>query len=188
MANRVRPIDEADYRTTVQLLEIGRELRIARLASGRRLVDVGRAIGASAAQVSRLERGRIRNIGYRQLARGAAVVGLRLSIRAYPGGRRLLDQPQLALLEDLRGRAAGARTWRTEVPMPIPGDLRAADATAEIDGRLVMFELWTRLTDFQAQTRAAQLKRRDLGAERLIIVLRASQANRRAVRLAGVRA
>ena len=46
-------------------------------------------------------------------------------------------------------------------------------------------ELWTRLADWQAQSRSALLKHRDLGTDRLIVVLRDTRANREALRQAG---
>jgi hypothetical protein len=70
--------------------------------------------------------------------------------------------------------------------MPIAGDYRAADARATIPGCSVAIELWTRLADVQAQTRAALLKGRDLRAHRVLLVVRASRANRLALREAGV--
>ena len=57
--------------------------------------------------------------------------------------------------------------------------------TATRPGCTIACELWTRLADWQAQSRAALLKQRDLGADRLVIVLRASRANRAALREAG---
>lgn len=45
-----------------------------------------------------------------------------------------------------------------------------------------MVEALTRLSDFQAQSRAAILKKRDLGAARLILLVAATSANRRALR------
>ena len=69
--------------------------------------------------------------------------------------------------------------------MPIAGDLRAADARATIAGCSIVCELWTRLADWQAQCRATLLKQRDLGADRALIVLRDTNANRAAVRDAG---
>lgn len=68
--------------------------------------------------------------------------------------------------------------------MPIPGDLRAADAVAAIPGCTLVIELWTRLADVQAQTRAALLKQRDLSADRVLVVLAATHANRDALRAA----
>ncbi len=68
--------------------------------------------------------------------------------------------------------------------MPQPGDLRAADARLSISGCVIACELWTRLADWQAQSRSALLKHRDLGSDRLLVVLRETRANRAAVRLA----
>jgi len=51
MANRTRRLPEADRLARWQLLEVGRELRIARLRAGLRLVDVGRAVHRSASML-----------------------------------------------------------------------------------------------------------------------------------------
>jgi len=48
-----------------------------------------------------------------------------------------------------------------------------------------MVEVMTRLADVQAQVRAARRKQRDLGAERLILVIGGTTANRRALTDAG---
>lgn len=167
-----------------QLTELGRELRVARLMGGRRQRDVARLVGTSVARISRLERGLVRTVSHRQLTLTAAAVGLKLYMRTYPGSRRVLDQPQLLLLAELRRRSHPAWRWETEVPMPIPGDLRAADARATVPGCTITFELWTRLADVQAQTRAALLKARDLHADRSVIVIAATRANRHALRAA----
>lgn len=185
MATRTNPLHEAARLTDWQLLEMGREIRVARVTGGRTQREIARRVGTSVARISRVERGLVRTITLSQLARIAAAVGLKLYLRAYPASRRLLDQPQLDLLAELRRRAHRSWHWRTEVPMPIAGDLRAADATATIPGCVVSVELWTRLADGQAQTRAALLKGRDLQAERVIIVLKATRANREALRQAG---
>lgn len=168
-----------------QIVEIGRELRVARIASGRRQVDVARGVGTSGAQVSRIERGHVKSVSHRLLALLAASSGLKLSLKAFPAGRRLLDKPQLELLAALRARAHASWQWRTEVPMPIGGDLRAGDAVATKPNCSVLAELLTRLSDYQGQTRPALLKQRDLGADRLILVLWGTAANRRALREAG---
>jgi transcriptional regulator with XRE-family HTH domain len=185
MATRTNPLHEADHRARRQLAELGRELRIARVTGGRTQSAVARAIGTSQAHVSQLERGRLSAVTYRQLALLGAAVGMNVSVRAFPAGRRLLDAPQLALLADLRARAHPSWRWATEVPIPLPGDFRAVDATAAIPGCVLACELWTRLADWQAQSRAALLKQRDLGADRLVVVLRGSRANRSALGQAG---
>lgn len=185
MATRTNPLHEATRLTSWQLAEAGREIRIARLIAGRTQAAVARSAGTSRSRISRIERGLERNISVRNLSRLCAATGLKLYVRAFPAGRRLLNQPQLKLLADLRSRTHAAWLWETEVPMPIAGDLRAADARATLRGCTVMFELWTRLASWEAQSRAAQLKQRDLKSDRLVIVLLGSRANREALRQAG---
>ena len=185
MSTRTNPLHEANRLTTWQLADIGREIRLARIMGGRTQASVARRVSTSTARISLVERGLVSTITYRQLARIGAAVGLKLSLRAFPATRRLLDQPQLGLLADLRRRSHSVWRWETEVPMPIAGDLRAADARASIRGCAVVFELWTRLADAQGQTRSAALKARDLGADRLIIVVKGTRANREALRQAG---
>ena len=186
MPNRSLPRTDALRLAAWQLTDIGREIRLVRVMSGRTQMEVGRAVGTSMGRISMVERGLVGSITYRQLAQISAALGLKLYLRAFPAGRRLLDQPQLDLLAALRARAHPAWTWATEVPMPIPGDLRAGDATATIPGCVVLCELWTRLADWQAQSRSALLKQRDLRADRLIVVLKGTRANREALRLAGL--
>lgn len=179
MANR-QSLRRDSERLGLHLLAVcGRELRVARLTSGLRQVDVGERLGRSASHVSRVEHGLIRTLTLPALARHAAVVGLRPWIRLYPTGSRPLDRGQIALLEMFRSRIATG--WRTqlEVPMPIAGDLRAADALISRPGCRCVVELITRLADLQTQTRAGRLKVRDLGADRLIVVVASTTTNRR---------
>ena len=185
MSNRRDRQSEAAQLVRRQLLDIGRELRMARFSAGMRLVDVARAARTSASTISRVERGLARRVSYERMAFVGTAVGMKVSVRAYPAGRRLLDTPQLRLFHLLRARAHASWGWRTEVQMPIPGDLRAADACATIPGCVVMFEIYTRFWDFQGQSRAALLEQRDLGAHRLVLVVGATTANRRALQEAG---
>jgi hypothetical protein len=142
-------------------------------------------LGCSQAQVSVTERGRRPSVRLLALYRHAAAVGLRLTLRAYPGGRRLLDAPQLALLNRFRARIAATWRWEQEVPVPIAGDLRAGDSRISIPECSILIEAVTRLADVQAQSRSARLKHRDLGTDRLSLRLSASRVNRHAVRDAG---
>lgn len=66
--------------------------------------------------------------------------------------------------------------------MPQRGDLRAADAVLRMPGCTIHVEAITRIVDVQYQLRQAQVKRRDLGADRLLILAGASTANRAALR------
>jgi len=184
MANRVMPQTEASHRLQMQLFEAVREIRVARLTSGLRLVDVAPRAGLSVSRLSELERGLAPAVELRQLARLGTAVGLRMWIRFFPLERHVLDAGQVALLERFHARIAPAWRWETEVPMPTRGDLRAVDARL-IGPVSIAVEAVTRLVDFQAQVRAANLKRRDLAADRLLLLLGGSGANRRAVQSVG---
>jgi transcriptional regulator with XRE-family HTH domain len=182
---RTNQLNEAAVQAAWSSQQIGRELRLARVTGGKTQSWVAGQIGCSQALISLVERGRRPAIRLLALHRHAAAVGLRLTVRAYPGGRRLLDAAQIALLNRFRARIAVLWRWEQEVPVPIAGDLRAADARISIPGCTILIEAWTRLADAQAQVRAARLKHRDLGTDRLLLVLTASHANRRALREAG---
>jgi transcriptional regulator with XRE-family HTH domain len=178
MANRTRPIYEATRLARWQLVEIGRELRLARLSAGMRQADVARLLGTSKSRICRVEHGHVTTLQLSALARHAAAVGLKPFIRLYPLGRRPLDRPQLELLGRFKQRLHPAWSWETEVPMPIVGDLRSGDCRIEIAGCSILVEAHTRLSDYQRQTAAAERKKRDLGADRLILLIGASHANR----------
>jgi hypothetical protein len=62
-----------------------------------------------------------------KLARLATACGLDLSLKLYPAGQPIRDRAHIALFERLRRAAGPAWTWRSEVPLPIPGDKRAWD-------------------------------------------------------------
>lgn len=107
------------------LAEIGRELRLARLNHDLSQTVAGTAAGISHATWSRLELGQSDGASVIDIARAAAVVGLDLHIRTYPGGRVLRDAAHLQLLERLRIHVSAQARWATEVPLPNPGDKRA---------------------------------------------------------------
>ena len=185
MPGRTNRIDEARIAGRRLQIELGAELRNARLGRGLRQADLARVAGSSHAHVSRLERGDLAETGIPDLARHGAVVGLRLHARFYPTGSGLRDEGQLALLRRLRARIGEAFRWQLEAPINLINDLPAFDALLRNERATVAVEAITRLHDTQAQLRAATLKQRDGRIERLVIVLRASDANRRALTLAG---
>lgn len=130
--------------------------------------------------MSRVELSQFRALPAIDLARHAAAVGLRLSLKLYPVGGAIRDAAQVRYIAKFIDRVGKAWRVRLDVPMPIPGDLRAVDLL--LDGVCsVVVEVVTRLTDVQAMLRSAQLKQRDLGADRLVIVVAATHANRRAL-------
>jgi transcriptional regulator with XRE-family HTH domain len=160
----------------------GAELRVARIGAGLSLEEVGRAVRLSHSQVSRIERAVHPSVSLIQLARIASVVGLDLSLRTYPNGSPLRDSAHVALLHRLRHRLATALSVRSEVPLPIPGDLRAWDLVILGAGQPIGVEAETRLADIQALERRIALKARDGQVSRVLLVASASRGNRLAVR------
>jgi transcriptional regulator with XRE-family HTH domain len=180
-ASRTSPIHEATLQAGWRLQRIGRELRLARIAAGLSQQAIAHRLGISRSVISRAEHGVLRHLSVKLLHRHAAAVGLRVSLRLFPGGRHVVDAPQLALLNRLRERLGSAFHWQLEVPVAIHNDLRAADALLRRGDLTIIVEAITRLADVQAQVRAAQLKRRDIGATRLLLLVAATTANRNAM-------
>jgi transcriptional regulator with XRE-family HTH domain len=185
VASRWNPIHEASRRARRAADEFGREVRLGRIGAGRTQAQVAGLMGCSRSRVSRTENGQLASLTIGAAFRHAAAVGLGVSLRVFPGAPRVLDRPQLALLDRLRQRVAPAWHWELEVPMPLRGDFRAADARLTRPACAIVVEAITRLADVQAQVRAAQRKRRDLGADRLILLIGGTRANRLALRNAG---
>lgn len=182
MPTRERAVDRGTRRNRLLLAEIGRELRQARIGHGLSQGDAGRAARLSTSTVSRIEAGLRPRLPLLYLTQLAGVVGLELSLRAYPAGDGLRDAAHRELLERLRIRLAPGLGWRTEVPLPNPGDLRAWDALISGDGIRIAVEAETRATDGQALERRLALKKRDGGVDRLILLLADTRLNRRFAR------
>lgn len=172
---------EANFRAGRLQIELGSELREARLGRGLRLVEVARATSASASHISRVERGLSRDLGITDLARHAAAVGLKLHARSYPAGGGLRDAAQLDLIRRLRARIGDRWSWQLEAPLNIAGDLRAFDALLTNPEATIAVEAITRLRDAQAQLRAATLKQRDGSVSRLVLLIKATHNNRDAL-------
>jgi transcriptional regulator with XRE-family HTH domain len=188
MPYRERAADGGSRLARQDLVAVGADLRSARRMTGKSQRDVGRAVGVSYSQVGRIERAALPTASVHQLARIGAVVGLDVRVRAYPGPEPLRDAAQIALLERLRERLAPSLVIRTEVPLPIDGDLRAWDAViAGFDpiAHVLHVEGETRLYDAQAQFRRIALKARDSGVDTVLLVVADTPRNRAAVRAAG---
>lgn len=160
---------------------MGRELRLARRMAGMRQTDVARLLGTSTSRVCRVEHGQIATLNLESLARHAAVIGLKPYLKLFPLARHLLDRPQLELLGRFRSRLHSSWSWATEVPIPRQGDLRSCDCVIRIPECTILVEAYTRFADFQAQTASAMRKKRDLPADRVVILVAATRANRNAV-------
>jgi len=181
MANREQRLARAAWWMGRDLDDAGGELRQARQRAGLTAQAVASALGVSHPTVLRNERG-YRGMPPLLLARHAAVVGLRARIKLYPEGDALWDAGQVALIRRFREYVGEQGTWAFEVPIPRPGDQRALDAVLTVPGGRIGLEFYTRLADVQAQLRAANLKKRDAELDRLVVVVHATRANRRALR------
>ncbi|MGH2418246.1 MAG: helix-turn-helix domain-containing protein [Candidatus Limnocylindria bacterium] len=161
--------------------DIGDELRTARLLAGATQRQVGAAIGVSPSEISRRELGQSHHLTGARLAVHAAAVGLKLWVKLFPIGGGVRDEAQARYIAAFV--ALVGRSWRVtlEAVMPAPGDLRAADVLLVSGPLRIVVEVITRVSDIQAQIRAAQTKARDLGATRLILVIADTHANRRAL-------
>lgn len=183
MATRDRPSDRGSRLAARSLTAIGEEVRRARMGAGLSQAAVGRAASVCHSTVGRIERGRLRGVSIEVLSRSCAAVGLELVIRAYPDADAIRDAGHVALLERLRRRLLATVSWRTEVPLPIPGDRRAWDAVIRNGGPATAVEAETRLTDLQAMERRIALKRRDGSMPRVLILVADTAANRQALAL-----
>jgi transcriptional regulator with XRE-family HTH domain len=185
MGSRERAIDLGAARAREVLSRLPAEARKARLDSGLGQDVVAGALGISVAQYSRIERGLSPDLAIATAVRLFAVLGLDLSIRAYPAGDPIHDAAQVALLERLHVLCHRSIIWRTEVPFPFSGDLRAWDATAVCPAFRAGVEAETRIRDVQALDRRLALKERDGGMDRLLLLVLDSRANRSALRAGG---
>src|SRR4029450_9470554 len=115
----------------------------------------------------------------------AAVLGLELSIRAYPAGDPIRDLAHARLLERLHRDLHPSLRWHTEGPFPTPGDLRAWDAVTGRDHWRLGIEAETVIDDTQALDRKIALKVRDGGVDRVLLLVTDTPRNRRALAAAG---
>ena len=156
-------------------------MREARLASGLSQAIVARAAGLKQSRISRTERSQPPMARVDELARHCAVLGHELSLRAFPVGSPVRDAAQRDVLSALQRIVSPGFRWRFEVGLDIPGDKRAWDAWLDGPGD-VAIDAETRLRDVQALQRRLELKWRDSGEPRLILVVTASRHNRRVIR------
>jgi transcriptional regulator with XRE-family HTH domain len=162
--------------------EVGWEIRESRMGAGLTCAQVGAACGISASYEARIERGEARRVSVVLLALLCAAVGLDLSVRAFPAGTPLRDSAHLALLARVRASLHPGWTWRSEVPIPLPGDPRSWDAVIDRDGLRIGVEAETRVRDIQALDRRIALKLRDSGLDHVILVLADTRSNRAVLR------
>jgi transcriptional regulator with XRE-family HTH domain len=165
--------------------EFGEAVLTQRLARGlsRRAVVAGLSISQS--KLARWELGQPPYPDLFEAAMVARVVGLDLVLKLFPGGSALRDAGHVRLVRRFLALLPSFVWRQLEAPIPAAGDLRAWDVLLRLESVLVGVAVETRLRDVQELLRREQQKLRDSGAQRLILVLLDTAANRRAVREAG---
>jgi transcriptional regulator with XRE-family HTH domain len=164
-----------------QLIDLGAELRTARVGAGLSMTAVARAAGISPSELSRIERGLAPWLDIIVASMLCSIVGLDLSLRAFPGGNPLRDSGHARLIAAFRAHLGQGLRVRTQVPVASSPDQRAWVQTLADGEATSATEFETRLYDAQALTRRITLKMRDSGIDRVVVVLADTKANRQAV-------
>jgi transcriptional regulator with XRE-family HTH domain len=182
----MRPSERAFDRGSRQgerlLHVVGDELQGQRLASGLSQEQVATAAHLSRSTLSRIETGKRHATSVMEISRVAAVLGLDLAVRLYPGGEPLRDSAQLGRMRTLVADLGPPLRYRTEVPLPpSPGrlELRAWDGVIEGRAMRTTVEVEMGIRDAQALERRLGLKRRDDPADRFLMVVADTRTNRR---------
>lgn len=168
------------HTATIDTQNVVAEIARARTSAGLSDADLGRAARMSRWTVARLIRG-VRPPSIVELAALGAAVGLDVRVRAYLAGDPIRDAGQQRLVDRFRAELHPSIAIRTEVPLPIEGDRRAWDAVITGAGWRAGVEAETVLDDLQALERRLELKVRDGGLDRVILVAASTPRNRRAL-------
>lgn len=177
-------VAEAERRARRILASILDDIHERRLAEGLSQADVATALHCSRSWVGALERNEVSDVGFVELSRIGAAVGLDISARTHEGSSLLRDAGQVRLLNRLRSQCHASLPWGLEVAVG-RGDPRAFDAVIGLLPKAAAVEAITHLRDVQAQVRRAQLKAEAAGVEVILLLLSDTENNRRAVREAG---
>lgn len=181
------PVQErrADRGARVAILlhrRLGQELRALRRQAGLSQRRLATEVRVDHAVISRIEAGGAMATTLDVYARLFAVLGGRLSVKVYPEGDPLRDEAHLRLIQRLRALLHAAINVRTEVPLGIPGDLRAWDVELAVGVDAVALEAETVLDDAQALERRVALKAQDGGVDVVLLLVADTDRNRRILR------
>lgn len=182
MPSRERLADRGERIGAKRLRAVLDEIHDARVEAGVSQQRVATAVGISRSRYSRIERGLLREMGFVLLSRIASVLGLELGLRTFAAGPRLRDAGHIKLLRRLYDRLGGLWSWSYDVPFSNHDDPRAWDAVGRCHRVVVAFEGEVKLHDIQALIRREQIKKRDGGIDRLILVVSDTKGNRAILR------
>jgi len=159
-------------------------LRLARATLGMTLQQVADRAGVSWSTAWRAQAGDP-TIGVGTLCAVTEAVGLDLVLSAYPGRQpSLRDSGQLTIVEHVQAQAHGS--WQPSVELGVGDHGRAIDLVLFGAAEILACEVERMATDFQAQFRRGDLKRRELAEVhrrpiRLVMVIEDTRRNRAAL-------
>jgi transcriptional regulator with XRE-family HTH domain len=162
--------------------ELASEFRHVRVESAISQRELGRRLGMSADKIWKFEHERLPSLSIADACSIGALLGLDVSVRAYPNGARLRDAGQAPRLLKLLANVGAPLSYRTDVPLPRRDDareLRAWDAVVVGRDERTAIELESRIMDVQATTRRHNLKRRDDPVDNFLLVVADTKHNRR---------
>jgi transcriptional regulator with XRE-family HTH domain len=165
--------------------EVSQAALDGRLNRGLARRPVAAALGISESKLRRWELAQEPLPSIPELGTWLAVLGLRLAVNVYPGGVPLRDAGHVRLMNRFLALVPASVPRSLEVPIPRDRDLRAWDALLQLDGARMGVAAETHLRDEQELLRREQLKARDSGVGRILLVLADTAHNRRAVRESG---
>lgn len=166
------------------MIELGQAFLEQRSALGFSQEHVAVASGLDRLRYGRIERGQL-SATIVELDRIAAVLGLELSIRLYPGGPPVRDAGQAARLGGFLAHARPPLRHNVEVSLPKREgtfEQRAWDAVLAGHGERTACELEMRVRDVQAMRRRHDLKRRDDPMEHFLLLIADTRHNRSVIR------
>ena len=152
--------------------------------AGVSLEDLGAAVGLSRSEVCRVEHGQAPWLTVVHASELLSAVGLDLWGKVYPAGPPLRDVAHLRLVADFEARLAPSIQCQREWPIPDDRNGRAIDLLLSGIPKRTGVEAETVLHDLQALERDMNLKQRDAGLERMILLVRGSKRNREILRAA----
>jgi transcriptional regulator with XRE-family HTH domain len=160
-------------------------MRELRIGAGLTRSTLAAGMGVSESKIARWERGQPPHPDLHDAAVVMRLLGHDFVANWYPAGGVLRDVAHARLIGDFLRLMPASVPRRLEAPIPLPGDLRAWDVLLSLGGIRTGVAAETRLRDWQALLRHEERKMRDSDVGRLLLVLRNTHANRRAVADAG---
>ena len=183
MATATRARAAGLRRAERHISDIGEAFLEQRVALGLSQEHAAAASGMDRLRYGRIERGQLAGT-LRELNVIAAVLGLDLAVRLYPGGVPVRDAAHSGRLERFLAHCRAPLRYRVEVGLPNRAgayEQRAWDAMLFGGGERTVIELEMRVRDAQAMRRRHDLKRRDDPTEGFLLLIADTRHNRRVI-------